>query len=67
MISDFGSANLARVAKTMVEGAIVYAAPETIPQAYDSDTAPPPKTTKRDVYMQLHKYIGDMIGILNHR
>ena len=30
MISDFGSANLARVAKTMVEGAIIYAEPETI-------------------------------------
>ena len=51
-VSDFGSANLARVAQTMGEGAIIYAAPETIPQAYmyDSDATPPPQTTKIDVY-----------------
>ena len=49
-VSDFGSANLAKMAQTMGEGAIIYAAPETIPQAYDPDTTPPPQTTKIDVY-----------------
>ena len=57
MISDFGSANLARVAKTMVEGAIIYAAPETITKAYDSDTAPPVQTTKRDVYSYINTLV----------
>ena len=28
-VSNFGSANLARLAQTMGEGAIIYAAPET--------------------------------------
>ena len=49
-VSDFGSANLARVAQTMGEGAFIYAAPETIPQVHDLDTPPPPQTTKIDVY-----------------
>ena len=49
-VSDFGSANLAKMAQTMGEGAIIYAAPETIPQAYDPDTTPPPQTTKIDVF-----------------
>ena len=48
-VSDFGSANLARQSQTMGEGAIIYAAPETIPQAHDPDT-PLPQTTKIDVY-----------------
>ena len=49
-VSDFGSANLARAAQTMGEGAIIYAAPETIPQVYDRNATPPPQTTKIDVY-----------------
>ena len=49
-ISDFGSANLAKMAQTMGEGAIIYAAPETIPQAHDLDTPLPPQTTKIDTY-----------------
>ena len=49
-VSDFGSANLARQAQTMGEGAIIYAAPETFPQAHNPDTLPLPQTTKIDVY-----------------
>ena len=49
-VSDFGSANLARLAQTMGEGAILYAAPETIPQAREPNSPPPPQTTKIDVY-----------------
>ena len=41
-LSDFGSANWARQACTMGEGAIVYTAP--------LDMKPPPQTTKIDVY-----------------
>ena len=50
-LSDFGSANWAKQASTMAEGAIVYLAPEAYP------TPPsllhrglPPQTTKIDVY-----------------
>ena len=49
-LSDFGSANLASLAQTMGEGAIIYAAPETIPQVLDLYSRPPPQTTKLDVY-----------------
>ena len=49
-VSDFGSANLARLAQTMGEGAIIYAAPETIPQARKLSSPPLPQTTKIDVY-----------------
>ena len=49
-VSDFGSANLARQAQTTGEGAIIYAAPETFPQAHNPDTPPLPQTTKIDVY-----------------
>ena len=44
-VSDFGSANLARLAQTMAEGAIIYAAPETFPRK-----RPLPQTTKIDVF-----------------
>ena len=47
-VSDFGSANLARYSKTLAEGAIVYAAPETYPQR--PGARPLPQTTKIDVY-----------------
>ena len=47
-VSDFGSANLARLAQTMAEGAIIYAAPETFPRKLSSP--PPPQTTKIDVF-----------------
>ncbi len=50
-LSDFGSANLARLAHTMGEGAIIYAAPETIPSfIHDLDSPVVPQTTKIDVY-----------------
>ena len=32
-VSDFGSANLARLSQTLGEGAIIYAAPETYPES----------------------------------
>ncbi len=48
-LSDFGSANLARQARTAGEGAIIYAAPETFPvHSPNADT--PPQTLKIDVY-----------------
>jgi len=53
-VSDLGSANLAKLAHTLAEGAIIYAAPETLPQlahqTYDPHSLPPPQTTKIDVY-----------------
>ena len=49
-LTDLGSANFARVAQTLAEGAIIYAAPETIPRAYNPDAPPPPQTFKIDVY-----------------
>ena len=50
-VSDFGSANLAKLARTAGEGAIIYTAPEAFPDtASDADTDPPPMTTKMDVY-----------------
>ncbi len=50
-LSDFGSANLARVARTAAEGAIIYAAPETFPpDVHDPNAVAPPQTTKIDVY-----------------
>lgn len=48
-VSDFGSANLAKLAHTAGEGAIIYSAPETFPHT-DIHTEPPPMTTKIDVY-----------------
>ena len=49
-VSDFGSANLAKLAKTMGEGAIIYTAPETFPRRLSTRSHPPPQTTKIDVY-----------------
>ena len=49
-LTDLGSANFARVAQTLAEGAIIYAAPETFPRAYNPDAPPPPQTFKIDVY-----------------
>ncbi len=50
-LADFGSANLVRLAQTMGEGAIIYAAPETIPSlSYDAESPEIPQTTKIDVY-----------------
>ena len=50
-LSDLGSANLAKLAHTLGEGAIIYAAPETMPQAAHRPHAPKPRqTTKVDVY-----------------
>ena len=48
-VSDFGSANLARFGQTLGEGAIIYAAPEMLPNA-DPEVRRPPQTTKIDVY-----------------
>ena len=50
-LSDFGSANWAKQASTMGEGAIVYTAPEAYPLHPSlRHTPPPPQTTKIDVY-----------------
>ncbi len=50
-LSDFGSANLVRVAQTAGEGAIIYSAPETFPfDAHDPNAVVPLQTTKVDVY-----------------
>ena len=50
-LTDLGSANFARVAQTLAEGAIIYAAPETFPTAVATpDAPPPPQTFKIDVY-----------------
>ena len=48
-VSDFGSANLARLSQTLGEGAIIYSAPETFPNT-DPHACPPRQTTKIDVY-----------------
>ena len=48
-VSDFGSANLARLSKTAGEGAIIYTAPESFPQT-DPTAKRVPHTTKIDVY-----------------
>ena len=50
-LSDFGSANLARIATTLGDGALVYTAPEAYPQPTHPHSPPPqPQTTKIDVY-----------------
>ena len=46
-VSDFGSANAARCARTLGEGAIIYSAPETYPQSLQHSIV---QTTKIDVY-----------------
>ena len=50
-VSDFGSANLARLAQTAAEGAIIYSAPESLPKEIRGPYAPDfPQTTKIDIY-----------------
>ena len=49
-LTDLGSANFARVAQTLAEGAIVYSAPETFPRVFNPDAPPPPQTFQIDVY-----------------
>ena len=49
-LSDFGSANWAKEASTMGDGAIVYIAPEAFPVHPSLYVKPPPQTTKIDVY-----------------
>ena len=50
-VSDFGSANLAKYAKTAAEGAIIYSAPESFPPSMDPDAKSSPKqTVKMDTY-----------------
>ena len=49
-LSDFGSANWAKEASTMGEGAIVYTAPEAYPVHPSLNIKLPPQTTKIDVY-----------------
>ena len=49
-LSDFGSANWAKEASTMGEGAIVYTAPEAYPVHPSLKVKLPPQTTKIDVY-----------------
>ena len=49
-VSDFGSANLVRLATTPGEGAIVYTAPEAFPRPPGAPTPAPAQTPKIDVY-----------------
>ena len=50
-VSDFGSANFAKDARTAGEGAIIYSAPESFPATVsDPDSKPPLLTVKVDVY-----------------
>ena len=49
-VSDFGSANLVRLATTLGEGAIVYTAPEAFPRPPGVPTHAPAQTPKIDVY-----------------
>ena len=50
-VSDFGSANFARLARTAGEGAIIYSAPENFPStASDASQTAPLLTTKVDVF-----------------
>ena len=50
-VSDFGSANYAKLANTAAEGAILYLAPECLPEDSRGPNAPNfPQTTKIDVY-----------------
>ena len=48
-VSDFGSANLARLSKTAGEGAIIYTAPEAFPQT-DPEARRIPHTVKIDIF-----------------
>ena len=48
-VTDFGSANYAKLSRTAGEGAIIYTAPEAFPHT-NPDTKPPKITTKTDVY-----------------
>ena len=48
-LSDCGSANLARLSRTLGEGGIIYTAPETFPHL-DPQVRPPRQTTKLDIY-----------------
>ena len=50
-MSDFGSANIARLAQTAAEGAIIYSAPECLPEEIRGPLAVSfPQTPKIDVY-----------------
>ena len=67
-VSDFGSANLTKLAQTLAEGAIIYAAPETFP--HDPHSPPPPQTTKIDVYsygVLLCKIITSQLPSISYR
>ena len=66
-VSDFGSANFAKLARTMGEGAIIYTAPEAMPAivASDaSDTEPQRLTAKVDVFsygkVACELFVGEM-------
>ena len=79
-VSDFGSANLAELAHTIGEGAIVFTAPEALPHT-DLDTDPPKETTKMDVFSYgvlmcevlireppfTHNYLRNTLQRLQHR
>ena len=47
-VSDFGSANIEKFAKTAAEGAIIYSAPESLPSPIG--TSAPKQTVKMDTY-----------------
>lgn len=49
-VSDFGSANLEKLATTSGEGAIIYSAPESFPPPRDKTRPRPKQTVKMDSY-----------------
>ena len=48
-VSDFGSSNIAKLANTVAEGAIIYSAPESLPCPMGA-TSTPKQTVKMDTY-----------------
>jgi serine/threonine protein kinase len=49
-VGDFGSSNIARLASTRAEGAIIYSAPESFPSMDENEPAPQKQTVKMDSY-----------------
>ena len=55
-ISDFGSANFQKLAKTMGEGAAIYCAPEAAPPTVASDETEHPQTQKLTTKVDVFSY-----------
>ena len=48
-VADFGSANIAKLAKTVAEGCVIYSAPESFPSPMGA-TSTPKQTVKMDTF-----------------